>query len=138
MAWFIIVVIATSLVMSIVTVTVLYFIVGMPRALTGFACLGISGFVGFAQFIFKKDKGKIAFDERDNLINRRAALAGFGSSYLFIGLACMIPFSTLGPNRSISINYLPAIFGGAVLICFFARSVAILIQYGRGGKDVAE
>lgn len=137
MAWFLVIVIATSLVMSAVAVTILYFILGMPGALGGLACFGFSGFGGLAPIIFKKDEGKVAFDERDIVINRRAALAGFGSSYLFIGLACMVPFFILGPNKSISINCLPLIFGGAGLTCFFAHSVAILIQYGRGrkGKD---
>ena len=135
MAWFLIIAIATGLVMSAVAVTVLYFVVGMPRALAGLACLGISGFGGLAPLIFKENEGKVTFDERDNLINRRAALAGFGSSYLFIGLACMIPFFIFGPNKSISVSCLPLIFGGAGLTCFFAHSVAILIQYGRTRKE---
>ncbi|MHC4747996.1 MAG: hypothetical protein ACYS18_11885 [Planctomycetota bacterium] len=68
------------------------------------------------------------------MINRRAALAGFGTSYLLVGLACMIPFFILGPKASISVIWLPYIFGGAGLSMFFVHSVAILAQYGRGAK----
>jgi len=113
---------------------VLYFTVGMPKAAAGFGFVGIAGLGGLAPLLIKKDKGSVTFDERDRLIKRRAALAGFGTSYLFVGLACMLPFFILGPKASISVGWLPEIFGGAALILFFVHSVAILVQYGWGGK----
>jgi hypothetical protein len=46
----------------------------------------------------------------------------------------MIPFFVLGPKANIPVTWLPMIFGGAGLSHFFAHSVAILVQYGWGGK----
>ncbi len=85
--------------------------------------------------IFKKDKGEEIFDERDKAIKRKAALVGFATSDLFVGLVCMIPFSVLGPKATISVHWLPNIFGGAALTSYFVYSVTILVLYGRGGKN---
>lgn len=107
----------------------------MPTALAGFAFMAVAAFGGLGPSIFKKDKGSVTFDERDKLIKRRAALACFGTSYLFVGLACMIPFFILGPKASISVIWLPNIWMGTFMIAFFVHSVAILIQYGREEKS---
>ena len=135
LAWSLIITISTGVIAGCVGFGVLYFMIGMPKALAGFAFIGIAGIGGFSPLIFRKDKGKVTFDERDKLIKRRAALAGFGAAWLFVGLVCMIPFRVLGPNATISVRWLPYIFGGATLISFFANSVAILVQYGWRGKD---
>ena len=84
--------------------------------------------------VFRKDKGKVAYDERDGLIHSRAALAGFGAAYMVVGLACMVPFFVLGPKANVSVTCLPMIFMGAGLSSFFVHSVVILIQYGRRGE----
>ena len=125
-AWSLVITISVSFILGCIAVAILYVKVGMPKAL---ADLG-----GFSHLIFQTDKGKVALNERDRLINRRTALAGFGTSYLLVGLACMIPFSILGPKTSISVIWLPYLFGGASLSIFFVHSVAILVQYGRGGE----
>lgn len=134
-AWFFVITISLSFVLSCIAVAILYVKLGMPRALAGLGFMGIAGLGGFSPLIFRKDKGKVTFDERDKLIKRRAALAGFGTSYLFVGLVCMIPFSILGPKASISVTWLPNIFMGAALSAFFVTSVAILVQYGWRDKD---
>jgi hypothetical protein len=96
--------------------------------------MGLSGLAGFAPFIFKKDKGAVDFDERDVLINMRSAIAGFGCSFMFVGLACMVPFFVFGPNASMQIFWLPLIFAGAGFMVYIVHSVAILVQYGKGGQ----
>ena len=83
--------------------------------------------------LIRRDPGPVTSDERERLINRRAALMGFAGSYLFVGLACMLPFCVLGPTATISVTWLPQIFIGTGLICFLVRSLAIVIQYGAGG-----
>lgn len=133
-AWSLVVTISTGVIAGCTAFTVLYFKVGMPKALAGFTFIAIAALGGFSPLIFRKDKGKVTFDERDKLIKRRAALAGFGASYLFVGLACMIPFSVLGPKATISVTWLPTIFAGVGLSMFFVHSVAILIQYGWRGE----
>ncbi len=133
-AWLLVITISAGFVLSCIAVVILYIKTGMPTALAGFMFMAVAAFGGLGPLIFKKDKGSITFDERDKLIKRRAALAGFGTSYLFVCLACMIPFSILGPKASISVIWLPNIWAGTFLTAFFVHSVAILVQYGRTGK----
>jgi len=133
-AWVFVITTLLVIVVSITTIVILYFKVGMPNALYGFGTIGIAGLGGFAMLFIKKDKGKVACDERDELIRKRDALAGFTTAYLFVCAACMTPFFILGPKGSISVKWLPQIFIGACVSQFAAQSVAILAQYGRGGK----
>ena len=133
MAWSVVIMTLLGLILSAIAVAILYTRVGMPKAIAGFSCMGIVGLAGFSPLIFRKDKG--AFDERDRAIKRRAALAGFAMSYLFVGLACMIPFEILGPKGVISVHWLPDIFAGSFLTSAFVWSAAILVQYGWGGID---
>ncbi len=133
-AWFLVVTISLGVIFSIAATILLYAKLGMPKAQAGLAFLAIAGLGGLGPLVFKKDKGAVACDERDRIINRRAALAAFTIAYLFVGLACMLPFFVLGPDGSISVTWLPMIFMGAGLITFFVHSAAILVQYGRGTK----
>jgi uncharacterized membrane protein YccF (DUF307 family) len=135
MAWLLVATTSLALALSGAGVVILYFIIGMPKALAGIGFIGIAGLGGLAPLIFKKDKGKVTCDERDRLINQRAALASFALSYLFVGLACMIPFSIVGAKATISAVWLPMIFGGAGIVAFFVHSVAILLQYGWRNKE---
>jgi hypothetical protein len=104
------------------------------EAFKGLAFMGIEGLGCLSIFIFKKEKGKVTFDERDKLIQRRAGLAGFAFAHLFVGLACMIPFFVLGSKASISVRWLPQIFMGACFTHFFFYSITILCEYGLGSK----
>jgi hypothetical protein len=134
MAWLFVIITVLAVVASAVAVVWLYAEFGMPKAVAGLTFMGIAGLGGLGPLIFKKDSGKVTCDERDRLINRRAALAGFGMAYMFVGAVCMAPFFVLGPDGSISVTWLPMIFMGAGICTFFAHSVAILLQYGRGSK----
>jgi len=134
-AWLFVVTISLSVIFSIAATILLYAKLGMPKAQAGLAFLAIAGLGGLGPLVFKKDKGSVTCDERDKQIKRRAALASFGASYLIVGAACMIPFFILGPKASISVTWLPNIFGVAAICAFFTHSVAILVQYGRGGRN---
>ena len=134
-AWLLVITISIAVVLSGISMGILYVKYGFPKASAGLAFLGIAGFGGLGPLIFKKDQGSTTCDERDKLINRRAALAGFATSYLLMGLACMLPFTILGPQKFISVSWLPNIFALGGLSFFFVHSVAILIQYGWRDKD---
>lgn len=135
MAWMMVVCTLLGLLCSVVAVGYLYGRVGMPKALSGLAFMGLAGLGGFAPLIFWRGKEKVEFDERDRAIGRRASWAGFGTAYLFVGLACMVPFGVMEANAAISVRWLPMIFGGAGISHFFAGSVALLILYGRERGD---
>ena len=138
MAWWMAIWVSAGVILAAIAVAVLLFIVGMPWSIAraGLGFIGIAGFGGLASMIFKKDPGKVTCDERDRLINNRAAVAGFCAAFLVTGLACMLPFFVLGTEATIPVVWLPNIFGAAGLTAFFVHSVAILVQYGwRGDGD---
>lgn len=137
-AWCFVITILLGVILSAIAFTILYVKVGIPKARAGFGFLGIAGLGVIPALLFRKDKGKVTFDERDRLIRRTAALGGFASAYLFVGMACMIPWSILGKDGTISVRWLPLIWVGTFITHFLVYSVAILVQYGRGGKDGQE
>ncbi len=137
-AWALVISTLGALAVSLIAVAVLYRYVGMPRALLGFCMMGLAGLGGLAPALIKKDEGPVAVDERDQLFQRRAAIAGFATAYMVFGAACMIPFFVLGPSARISVTWLPTIFMGAGISHFFVYSLAILSQYGWSGKGEQE
>lgn len=135
-AWFVVINVTIAIIISLTAFVILYVKVGTPKAFAAFAFLGICGISGLSPLMFKKDKGAVVRDERDKTISLKAAWAGFGSSYLFVGLACMLPFSIMGPNATIQVRWLPYIFMGACLTSFYVRSITLLVLYGRSGKNI--
>jgi hypothetical protein len=135
MAWWMAIWISAGVILAAIAVTVLFFVIGLPWSIAraGLAFLGIAGFGGLASLIFKKDPGKVTCDERDQLINSRAAIAAFASAYFITGLACMLPFFVLGPAATISVEWLPNIWMAAGFTAFLVHSIAILVQYGWRG-----
>jgi hypothetical protein len=132
-AWFFVICTVLALIASVVTVIIMTPRVGMPKALFGFSLIGLAGIGGFAPLFFKKRKNDIT-DERDQLIQRKAAFAGFVAAFLFAGAGCMIPFLVLGPEAAISVKWLPQIWMIIFMAQFFFYSVSILIQYGQENK----
>jgi hypothetical protein len=135
-AWWMAIWISAGVILAAIAIAILFFIIGLPWSIAraGLGFLGIAGLGGLAPLIFRKDQGKVTCDERDRLINHRAAIAAFSTAYLVTGLACMLPFFVLGPNATISVCWLPSIFMAAGLTVFFVHSVAIIVQYGREVK----
>jgi hypothetical protein len=84
--------------------------------------------------IFSKKKKKVIFDERDFIIRKKAALAGYLGLWLYFVLACITPWWVVGPNKNISTNILPLILIGGIIFFHIILNLAILIQYWSGGK----
>jgi hypothetical protein len=135
-AWWMVGWISAGAIFAAFATAILFFIADMPwsKAQGGLGFLGIAGLGGLAPLIFKKDPGKVTCDERDRLINNRAAASGFLAAFLITGIICMLPFFVLGPKATISITWLPMIFMTAGLASFLVHSIAILSQYGRESK----
>jgi hypothetical protein len=133
-AWLIIITITTAVLLTSISVGILYILFGFPAAAAGLGFLGITGICGLGPVIFKKEKGIVECDERDISINRKAANIGFVTAFLIVGLSCMLPFFILGPKHTISVVWLPMIFTAAGLSSIYTHSLAILVQYGKGEK----
>lgn len=135
-ARFILIVLSVAIALSLIAAGLLYLKFGNVKvASAGFGFMGLIGFTGFVPVIFKKESGKVQCDERDTMINRKAAIAGFGSAYLFVGLACMLPFFIMGPNATIRVTWLPCIFCGAGILTYYMHSIMILVLYGKEVQD---
>lgn len=96
---------------------------------------GLLWFLPYIQRKFRKDKKKIIFDERDQLIHKRAVMASYVALWIYFVAACVITWCVVGPNGSISVNVMPLTLIGGLVIFNLVQGLATLIQYGQGGKS---
>lgn len=137
-AVFNILVIFFSLSLAVGAVTAIGITKGFPKAYAGLGFLGLCGLLGLQPLLFRKDKAKVSFDERDLLIGKKAALIGFTASYLFFVFACMTCWWYARADGMINVRVLPLIVVGGYIASELFRSVSLLILYARGGKDGRE
>ena len=135
MAWFNLVVLLIGLMLSGIAVAVLAFVAFVAEwplraALGGLGFTGIIGCIGLSPFLFRKAKGQVQFDERDQLYNMRAWFLGYGASYLFFFIVCMTTWFIYGYKGTISVNVLPLTALGGLMALILVHSLAILKQYG--------
>ena len=134
MAWVCVICMSFTFMLAFILLLI-HLLVGKPNALyigvIAFFGLPLSGLI--CLFV-PKDKGKVTRDERDLMIKKNAAHAGFIGAFLFTCFACLIPFLALGPKALISIKWLPQIWMGTSVAQFFFYSLTIIVDYGRGDK----
>lgn len=110
--------------------------VPLPRLLLEFtfvfALLGCAWLIPF--LLRRTRKSKISFDERDQLIIKKAALTAYVVLWLYFVTACVIAWWIVGPHGSISVNVMPLTLAGGLAIFGFVHNIAVLIQYGRGAR----
>jgi hypothetical protein len=108
-AWFNLIVVLLALGLSVAAFAIFHFVLGLPvnRAASGFAFIGIMGFSGLSPVFFRKDKSKVQFDERDTAIQRKAVGLSYAIFWVLFIAAAMIPWFVIGPNGTITTNYLP-------------------------------
>ena len=94
------------------------------------ACTG-----GIVYFRLRPHTGTVAFDERDQEIQRKASLVASGFGYVFLLLGSFAATFILGENASIPVASLPLIVAAAGVGYAYAFFVSLVIQYGRGGHD---
>ncbi|MHC4455809.1 MAG: hypothetical protein ACYS0I_01775 [Planctomycetota bacterium] len=133
-AWYNLTVIIASLTISGTAIGILTILYGMPTALGGLGFLGIAALVGLSPILFRKRRGQISFDERDQLIHKRATLAAYSIFWFFFTAACMIPWWILETGARIRVTLLPCMLAGGFIIVQLVQSVAILVQYGWRNK----
>jgi len=121
---------------SLGTVILLAHLVGMPKAWAGMALMGLMGLIALGPFIFRDEKGqdRVAFDERDELIHKRASSAGFIATYAFFLAFCSVVLNSVGINGQVPGYMLLILLAGGFVVLMLAKTLALIIQYGRGGK----
>jgi uncharacterized membrane protein len=90
-------------------------------------------FVHLYRVIFPLKPGEIAFDERDVNIKNRATRISFTIFWYVFALSCLIPILVIG-NGSIHVMYLGGVLLGAAILIRITWTIAVIVQYGRGGK----
>jgi hypothetical protein len=135
-AWFTLLVLTLALGLSVVAFCVEHFILGLPvrRAVSGFAFIGIMGFLGLIPILFKKDKAKVLCDERDLAIHRNATIGAYATFWVLFVAAAMIPWFIIGPDGMITVNYLPWMVFGGWFAVMLIQAIVTLAQYGWTGK----
>jgi hypothetical protein len=98
---------------------------------------GLLWFLPYIQRKFSKDKEKIIFDERDQLIHKRAVIASYVALWIYFVAACVITWCIVGPNGSISVNVMPLTLVGGLVLFNYVQSLASFIQYRRGANNGA-
>jgi hypothetical protein len=89
----------------------------------------------FAPIFLRKKKGQIDFDERDLMIDRRAMVIAFGSTYAFFIAVCFTTWVVAGLDSLIPAYWLGRIVLGGWITAIVAHALTTLICYGRGGTD---
>ena len=93
-------------------------------------------FVPYLIFLLKKQSPtEVESDERDRLIIKRAILVSFVSVWIMLAGVCIIPRFIVGETGAIPVYVLTFINLYIFMIAMLVYNIAILIQYGRGGKD---
>jgi hypothetical protein len=95
-------------------------------------CLFI--FVHLYRVFFPLKAGEIAFDERDEQIKNNATRISFIILWYVFVLICIIPILAIG-NGSIHVMYLGWSLLGCAILLRLIWSIAVVVQYGRGGKE---
>jgi len=135
MAWCQLAIIVVTLSATTTTIAILNYKYGMPAARSGLGILGFLGLLGLTEIIFRPKREKNEFDERDALIQKRSTLLAYSAFWVIFVLGSMTAWGIIGPEGHISVNVLPLMVGSAGILVISVRSVAILVQYGRGGKS---
>jgi hypothetical protein len=92
--------------------------------------------VAWVIFIRKKQSPtEVETDERDKLIQTRAIVASFISVGILIALTCLILRFIVGISGTIAVWELTLVNFLIFEVALLVYSVAILVQYGLGGKD---
>jgi hypothetical protein len=96
---------------------------------------GLLWLLPYIQRKFHKDKKKVAFDERDQLIHRRVVMASYVALWMYFVAACVITWCLVGPHGSISVNVMLLILVGGLVLFNSVQGLATLIQYARTQKE---
>jgi hypothetical protein len=95
--------------------------------------------MSFLPWLFRlfayRNKKQVTYDERDRLIEKRAALMSYFFFWLYFVIACIIPWWFTGSKGSVPVITLPIILIVGLSLFVFIRSLMTLILYGRGDKD---
>jgi hypothetical protein len=95
---------------------------------------GLLWLLPYIQGKFRKDKKKVMFDERDQLIHKKVVMVSYVVLWIYFVAACVITWCIVGPNGSISVNVMPLTLIGGLVLFNLVQGLASLIWYRRSGR----
>ena len=134
LAWWNLIVITATIIITTTAIAIEIHMRGYSTI--GFWFIVILALLKLNRFLFKKPKGqsKVVSDERDSFILKRALSFTFIVFWWVFVISSFLLFLIIGPRSSVPTITLPLMVIGGALFMKIVCSVAILVQYGRGGK----
>jgi len=128
------IVIAIVLIIVVLIVGLIYHSKGSQETREAIGLVGLFGLVGLSGVLFRKKRGKIDFDERDQLILRKSTAVAYSVFWVAWIAASMTIWAVLHRRGTVTVYILPimVLIGGLIVVT--VQAVAILVQYGWGGK----
>jgi len=124
-AWFSLAVILVSL----IAVGCLYPFIGWKAN----GALGLCGLLGFGPLFYRKRSSEVVMDERDLLIEKRAALIGYSVFWVvYVLLASLFAPMVFGKAGSIPVLVVQWSVFYALILFLGVKSLATLVQYTKG------
>lgn len=134
-----------SLIVIVGTIIITTAAIAIEIRIRGFSTIGFwfitpMVILNYNKYFFKKPQGtdKVVCDERDGLIIKRAVSFAYTTFWIVLIASSLLLFLIIGPKNSVPTITLPLMVIGGALIMKIVCSVAILVQYGRGGRDGRE
>jgi hypothetical protein len=133
LAWFNLVVITATILITTIAVAIEIHMRGYSTI--GIWFVAILVLLKFKLFLFRKPQGqnKVVCDERDSFIVKIALSFAFKAFWWVFVLSSFLLWWFIGPRNSVPTLTLPLMAFGGALFLQIVCSVAILVQYGRGG-----
>jgi hypothetical protein len=135
LAWWNLIVTAATIIITTTAIIIELKIRGYSTIGPGFIAIII--LLKFNPFLFKKPQsaGRVVSDERDSLIVKRAVSFAYTTFWIVFVLSTFLSFLIIGPRNSVPTITLPLMALGGGVFMKIICSVAMLVQYNRGGKS---
>jgi hypothetical protein len=145
LAWFNLAVFAAVVVLYSAAVPLLawYFHKSLAvAAVPALGLFGICGLWGFGSYFLydRRCRSRVKLDEREALIQQRAAMIGMALFWEVFVFSCMGVWAVLSYVRhqtTLPVGFLPGLVFAGMIIFTVTQSIAILVQFKRSGSDDA-
>ncbi|MGP8258542.1 MAG: hypothetical protein ACLQM6_01155 [Acidobacteriaceae bacterium] len=143
MAWFNLIVFAIAVALYLIAVPFFVWRLHMTLAGAALPSLGVFGVCGLwglgNYFLYdRKRRAKLKLDERESLINQRAATIGvvlFWEVFVFLCIGVWAYFSYVRHQATVPVGFLPFLVMFGFVVFMVTQSIAILVQYRRSTGD---